>query len=213
MAVRRAWHRVWSKSGKRMNMEEKSHAAEADIRDPETAQAADAKPEADGAAAATADDATDSDAAADADSSDKVATAETDWQDKYLRLYAEFDNFRKRSMRERSDLIRNASKDLVERMLPIIDDFERAMKAEGDLEVVREGSRLIHDKLMNTLAGQGLKPMTAQAGDVFDVEVHEAITRIPAPDPELVGKVVDVVEQGYYMNDTVLRYAKVVVGS
>jgi molecular chaperone GrpE len=196
-----------------MNMEEKSQAAEAEIRDPETAQAADAAPHNDGATDAPEAESTDNHAAEADESGDKVATPETDWQDKYLRLYAEFDNFRKRSMRERSDLIRNASKDVVERMLPILDDFERAMKAEGDLEAVREGSRLIHDKLMNTLSGQGLKPMTAQPGDAFDVELHEAITRIPAPDPSLVGKVVDVVEQGYYMNDTVLRYAKVVVGS
>lgn len=144
---------------------------------------------------------------------DNVSAPETDWQDKYMRLYAEFDNFRKRSMRERADLIRNASKDVVEKMLPILDDFERAMKAEGDLDSVREGSRLIHDKLINTLTSQGLKPMTVAKGDVFDVEWHEAITRIPAPEPDLVGKVVDVVEQGYLLNDGVLRYAKVVVGS
>lgn len=196
-----------------MNMEEKSQAAEAEIRDPETAQAPEAASEAANAGETTAADAAENAQADGEEAGDKVSTPETDWQDKYLRLYAEFDNFRKRSMRERSDLIRNASKDVVERMLPILDDFERAMKAEGDLEAVREGSRLIHDKLMNTLAGQGLKPMSAQPGDAFDVELHEAITRIPAPDPELVGKVVDVVEQGYYMNDTVLRYAKVVVGS
>lgn len=206
MADKRGWHRVWLGGGKRNKMEETGTQPGADVQDEIREEAA-----ADNAQTTTPE-AEDPQATPDS-AGDNVSAPETDWQDKYMRLYAEFDNFRKRSMREKADLIRNASKDVVEKMLPILDDFERAMKADGDLESVREGSRLIHDKLINTLTAQGLKPMSVSKGDTFDVEWHEAITRIPAPEPELVGKVVDVVEQGYHLNDGVLRYAKVVVGS
>ena len=138
---------------------------------------------------------------------------DTDWQDKYLRLYAEFDNFRKRTMRERGDLIRNASMDVLEKMLPVLDDFDRAA-ADGseDVEAVREGRNLIHTKMRQLLEAQGLAKMEVNQGDAFDVELHEAITNIPAPTPELAGKVVDVVEPGYKLNDKIMRYAKVVVG-
>jgi len=138
---------------------------------------------------------------------------DTDWQGKYLRLYAEFDNFRKRTMRERGDLIRNASMDVLEKMLPVLDDFDRAA-ADGseDVEAVREGRNLIHTKMRQLLEAQGLAKMDVNQGDAFDVELHEAITNIPAPTPELAGKVVDVVEPGYKLNDKIMRYAKVVVG-
>ena len=138
---------------------------------------------------------------------------DADWQDKYLRLYAEFDNFRKRTMRERGDLIRNASMDVLEKMLPVLDDFDRAA-ADGseDVEAVREGRNLIHTKMRQLLEAQGLAKMDVNQGDAFDVELHEAITNIPAPTPELAGKVVDVVEPGYKLNDKIMRYAKVVVG-
>ena len=138
---------------------------------------------------------------------------QTDWQDRYLRLYAEFDNFRKRTMRERGDLIRNASKDVLESLLPILDDFERAQTAAADSEDVnglKEGQQLIHNKLKQILKAQGVEQLEVQPGDAFDVDIHEAITRIPSP--ELSGKVVDVVEAGYKLNDAVIRYAKVVVG-
>ena len=138
---------------------------------------------------------------------------QTDWQDRYLRLYAEFDNFRKRTMRERGDLIRNASKDVLESLLPVLDDFERAQTAAADSEDVnglKEGQQLIHNKLKQILKAQGVEQLEVQPGDAFDVDIHEAITRIPSP--ELSGKVVDVVEAGYKLNDAVIRYAKVVVG-
>lgn len=138
---------------------------------------------------------------------------QTDWQDRYLRLYAEFDNFRKRTMRERGELIRNASKDVLENLLPVLDDFERAQTAAADsedLNGLKEGQQLIHNKLKQILKAQGVEQMEVKAGDAFDVDIHEAITRIPSP--ELSGKVVDVVEAGYKLNDTVIRYAKVVVG-
>ncbi|MEE2919876.1 MAG: nucleotide exchange factor GrpE [Bacteroidota bacterium] len=137
----------------------------------------------------------------------------TDWQDKYLRLYAEFDNFRKRTMRERGDLIRNASMDVLEKLLPILDDFDRAAaNPSDDAEATREGQALIHTKLRQSLEAQGLAKMEVNPGDAFDVDLHEAITNIPAPTPELAGKVVDVVEPGYKLNDKIMRYAKVVVG-
>ena len=147
------------------------------------------------------------------ESSEEVQEDDTDWQDKYLRLYAEFDNFRKRTMRERGDLIRNASMDVLEKLLPVLDDFDRASaNPSDDVEVTREGQNLIHTKLRQLLEAQGLTKMEVNQGDDFDVDVHEAITNIPAPTPELAGKVVDVVEPGYKLNDKIMRYAKVVVG-
>ena len=147
------------------------------------------------------------------ESSEDVQEDDTDWQDKYLRLYAEFDNFRKRTMRERGDLIRNASMDVLEKLLPVLDDFDRASaNPSDDVEVTREGQNLIHTKLRQLLEAQGLTKMEVNQGDDFDVDVHEAITNIPAPTPKLAGKVVDVVEPGYKLNDKIMRYAKVVVG-
>lgn len=197
-------------------MEEKAQTAEGEIHEAEASTSTEtggSATESEGKSVLNENDqAADAEIGGDTEG-DKVSTPETDWQDKYLRLYAEFDNFRKRSMRERGDLIRNASKDVLERMLPVMDDFERALKAGGDAQAMQEGMKLIQDKLTNTLNAEGLKAMEVQSGDSFDVEVHEAITRIPAPSEDLVGKVVDVVEQGYRLNDQVLRYAKVVVGS
>jgi molecular chaperone GrpE len=154
------------------------------------------------------------DAAAEASEGQEAPGPEdTDWQDKYLRLYAEFDNFRKRTMRERGDLIRNASMNVLEKLLPVLDDFDRAAADDSvDVEAVREGRNLVHTKMRQLLEAQGLAKMEVVQGDTFDVELHEAITNIPAPAPELAGKVVDVVEPGYKLNDKIMRYAKVVVG-
>jgi molecular chaperone GrpE len=137
-----------------------------------------------------------------------------DWKDKYLRLYAEFDNFRKRSMKEKSELLVSASGELMKELLPVVDDFDRAVQANAavdNIEVVREGFVLIHQKLYRKLESKGLKPMDA-AGKPFDTDFHEAITQIPAPKPDMVGKVIDEVEKGYLLNEKVLRYAKVVIG-
>ncbi|MCH1582574.1 MAG: nucleotide exchange factor GrpE [Flavobacteriales bacterium] len=136
------------------------------------------------------------------------------WRDKYLRLYAEFDNFRKRTMRERGDLVRSAGRDVMEALLPVLDDFERALAAgEGqDLEQMKEGYLLIGQKMRGILEAKGLQRMEAKEA-AFDTDLHEAITQIPAPEPNMVGKVVDVVEPGYKLHDTVLRFAKVVVGN
>lgn len=134
------------------------------------------------------------------------------WRDKYLRLYAEFDNFRKRTMRERADLVRSAGRDVTEALLPVLDDFERAAAAEQDPEQVKEGYQLIGQKMRGILEARGLQRMEAK-GNAFDTDLHEAITQIPAPTEDLKGKVVDVVEPGYKLHDSVLRFAKVVVGN
>jgi molecular chaperone GrpE len=134
--------------------------------------------------------------------------------DKYLRLYSEFDNYRKRTAKERIELQKSASKDLIVALLPVLDDFERAIKAfeEHNLsDEAKKGIELIYNKLMTTLKQRGLEPMDAQGKD-FDTDYHEAITEIPAPAEDMAGKVVDVVQRGYLLNGKVLRYAKVVVG-
>lgn len=134
--------------------------------------------------------------------------------DKYLRLYAEFENFRRRTAKERLELVSNASADVMKELLPVLDDMERAMEQNKDAtdpETVKEGFELVHNKLKNTLTKKGLKEMDSKE-TTFDTDHHEAITKIPAPSEELKGKVVDVVEKGYFLHDKVLRYAKVVIG-
>jgi molecular chaperone GrpE len=137
-----------------------------------------------------------------------------EWRDKYLRLYAEFDNFRKRSMKERVDLLSTASADVIKEMLTILDDFDRAVKANEkveDIAVVKEGFVLIHQKLYKKLENKGLKPIHC-IEQPFDTDFHEAITQIPAPHEGLKGKVVDEVEKGYLLNDKIIRFSKVVIG-
>ena len=125
--------------------------------------------------------------------------------DKYLRLYSEYENYRKRTNLEKADLLLNGSREMMKAILPVVDDFERALAATAD-----EGVLLIYNKMMKILEQKGLKSMEAK-GAAFDENLHEAITQIPAADAEQKGKVVDVVQKGYYLNDKVLRYAKVVV--
>ncbi len=125
--------------------------------------------------------------------------------DKYLRLYSEYENYRKRTNQEKADLLINGSREMMKAILPVIDDFERALAATGD-----EGVQLIYNKMLKILEQKGLKAMEVK-GEKFDENLHEAITRIPAAEESQKGLVVDVVEKGYYLNDKVLRYAKVVV--
>ena len=135
-------------------------------------------------------------------------------KDKYLRLYSEFENFRRRTSREKLEMIQSANEQVIHSLLPVLDDFERAEKAVGDTPTeVTEGFILIQNKLKKTLDQFGLKPMDIGPGSEFDADTQEAVTQIPAPEENLKGKVVDVVEQGYLLNDKVIRYAKVVVGS
>ncbi len=134
--------------------------------------------------------------------------------DKFLRLYSEFDNYRKRTIKEKIDLQKSASRDLIDDLLPVLDDFERALQAftedKADSEVFK-GIELIYNKLFNLLSQKGLEPMNSMGTD-FNTDYHEAITNIEAGD-ELKGKVVDVIQKGYLLNGKVLRFAKVVVGS
>ncbi len=135
-------------------------------------------------------------------------------KDQYLRLFAEFDNFKKRTSRERIDTFKTANKEVITSLLPVLDDFGRALnqiqKSEDD--TLYQGVELISNKLTETLRAKGLKEMEVKAGDDFNTDFHEAITQIPAPTEDLKGKIVDVVETGYLLNDVVVRYAKVVVG-
>ena len=193
------------------NEEHTPHDPATEEGQPATAEAVTEEATQDGTKAGS-DDASEADAQPSGTPASEAQEA-TDWQDKYLRLYAEFDNFRKRTLRERGDLIRNASMDVLEKLLPVLDDFERAAADPSeDVHAVREGRTLIHTKLRQLLEAQGLTKMDVKQGDAFDVDVHEAITNIPAPTPDLAGKVVDVVEPGYMLNDKIMRYAKVVVG-
>ncbi|WP_235903542.1 nucleotide exchange factor GrpE [Taibaiella lutea] len=134
--------------------------------------------------------------------------------DRYLRLVAEFDNFRKRTAKEKMELTKTAGEDIVKALLDVVDDSERAakqMESSEDLPSIKEGINLVFNKLKNTLQNRGLKAMESKDQD-FDVELHEAITEIPAPTEEMKGKVIDEVSKGYFWNDKIIRHAKVVVG-
>lgn len=146
---------------------------------------------------------------------EKLQQEVEDLKDKYLRLYSEFENYRRRTSKERIELIKTASEDLIKEILPILDDFERAFKAsekEEDASKVREGHELVFHKLVKTLENKGVKVMENLIGHPFDADTQEAITQIPAPNEELKGKVIDVVEKGYTLGDKVIRFAKVVTG-
>ncbi|HIX75874.1 MAG TPA: nucleotide exchange factor GrpE [Candidatus Parabacteroides intestinipullorum] len=153
--------------------------------------------------------------------SDKKAEEAEDYKKKYeelneahLRLRAEFDNYRKRTLREKADLIKNGGETALKNLLPVVDDFERAMQnisKTEDVAAVKEGLDLIYSKFMNYLAQQGVKPVEA-IGKAFDTELFEAIATIPAPEADMKGKVIDCVQTGYSLFDKVIRHAKVVVG-
>ncbi len=135
--------------------------------------------------------------------------------DKYLRLYSEFDNYRKRTNKEKIELISTASAGVLKDMLSVMDDFERAIannENSEDISAVKDGFKLIHHKLRTLLEAKGLKQMDAKH-QVFDSDLHEAIANVPAPSEDLKGKIIDDVEKGYYLNDKVIRFAKVVVGN
>ncbi len=145
-----------------------------------------------------------------------VAQLLKDEKDKYLRLYSEFDNYRKRTAKDRLEWMQTASKDLIVSLLPVIDDFERALKAmelsTENNDTAKEGILLIYNKLMGLMQKSGLQAVNS-IGEVFDVEKHEAITQFAAPSEDLKGKVIDEVEKGYMLHDKIIRFAKVVVGN
>lgn len=135
-------------------------------------------------------------------------------KDKFLRLFAEFENYKKRTSKERIELFKTANQELMTVLLPVLDDFDRGIseiKKAGDSELLK-GMELILNKFTNTLTQKGLEKLDVNAGDVFDVELHEAITQIPAPSDDMKGKIIDVVEQGYKLGEKIIRYPKVVVG-
>ncbi|MDC3345109.1 nucleotide exchange factor GrpE [Flavobacteriaceae bacterium] len=135
-------------------------------------------------------------------------------KDKYLRLFAEFENYKKRTSRERIELFKTASQELMTSLLPIMDDFDRGLseiKKVKDKELLK-GMQLINDKFKNTLTQKGLTEIEVKEGDSFDAEIHEAITQIPAPSDKLKGKVIDAVEKGYKLGEKIIRYPKVVIG-
>ena len=136
-------------------------------------------------------------------------------KDQYIRLYAEFENYKRRTQKEKLDFAQYANRNMMTSMLAILDDFERALKEiskSGDSENLK-GVELIYNKFKNTLIEKGLKSVEVKVGDDFNVDFHEAITQIPAPSEELKGKIVDVVETGYQLHDKVIRFAKVVIGN
>ncbi|WP_336066147.1 nucleotide exchange factor GrpE [Mesoflavibacter sp. CH_XMU1404-2] len=136
-------------------------------------------------------------------------------KDKYLRLFAEFENYKKRTSRERIELFQTASKDVMVAMLPVLDDFERALlhiEEDKEAEELRKGVLLIYNKLQQTLQQKGLAKIEVEKGDKFDPDHHEAVTQIPAPSDDLKGKIVDIIEKGYKLGETVIRFPKVVIG-
>lgn len=136
-------------------------------------------------------------------------------KDKHLRLFAEFENYKRRTSKERIDLFKTANQEVLLAILPVLDDFDRAIieiKKSED-EVLLKGVELIHDKLKSTLFSKGLEEVTLKAGDLFDADFAEAITQIPAPSPNLKGKIVDILEKGYKLGDKIIRFPKVVIGN
>ena len=145
---------------------------------------------------------------------EKMKQEHGELKDKYLRLFAEFENYKKRTFKEKLELMKTAAQDTMSALLPVLDDFDRAKKNadnENTEETFSEGVNLVYNKLYSVLKSKGLETMESN-GEVFDPELHEAITEIPAPTPELKGKIVDTIEKGYTLKDKIIRHAKVVIG-
>lgn len=136
-------------------------------------------------------------------------------KDKFIRLYAEFENYKKRTSKERIDLFKTAGQEILQSMLPVLDDFDRAWAqiSQSEDEALVKGVELIHEKLKSTLVSKGLEVVEIKAGDAFDADFAEAITQIPAPTPKLKGKIVDVIEKGYKLGDKIIRFPKVILGN
>jgi len=147
---------------------------------------------------------------------EKLLAQVAELNDRYLRLYSEFDNYRKRTLKEKIEQSKSAAAEVITKLLPVLDDFERAIKAfetAGDAnDALKDGLILIFNKFLSTLTQQGLEQMRT-LGETFDTDFHEAITNIPAPDPAMKGKIIDEVEKGYLLGGKVIRYARVVVGN
>ena len=135
-------------------------------------------------------------------------------KDKFLRLFAEFENYKRRTSKERIDLFSTASQDVIQSLLPVIDDFDRALieMSKHEETELSKGVKLIKNKLQSTLEQKGLSLIEVNNGDIFDSDIHEAVTQISAPNDELIGKIIDVIEKGYKLGDKVIRFPKVVIG-
>jgi molecular chaperone GrpE len=149
---------------------------------------------------------------------DALSELEEEFQrekDRYMRLFAEFENYKKRTARERIEMFKTAGEDILLSLLPILDDFERAIKEieKSDDENLVKGVALINQKLRETLRSKGLELIEVKIGDTFNADTHEAITQIAAPEPSLKGKIIDVVEKGYKLGEKIIRYPKVVIGN
>ena len=146
---------------------------------------------------------------------DKLREELTKEKDKFLRLFAEFENYKRRTSKERMELFKTAGQEVIVSLLPVLDDFDRAIKelAKTDDKEVFKGIELINVKLNETLKSKGLEILEVRTGDVFDADIHEAITQIPAPDKKMKGKVIDVIEKGFKLGDRIIRHPKVVVGN
>ena len=150
------------------------------------------------------------------DQQDGAAAELAEMKDKYIRLMAEFENFRRRTAKERQDILKTANQDLMGELLPVLDDMERArqaMEETKDVDALLQGLELVFHKLRQVTQQKGLKVMDIPAGADFDADMHEAVTQIPAPSEELKGKIVDVIEKGYTLNNKVIRFAKVIIGA
>jgi len=136
-------------------------------------------------------------------------------KEKFLRLFAEFENYKKRTSKERMDLFKTAGQEVIVSLLPVLDDFERALKelAKSEDKEMFKGVELINGKLRETLKSKGMEEVVVKEGDTFDAEIHDAITQIPAPNKKLKGKIIDVIERGYKLGDRIIRHPKVVVGN
>ena len=153
--------------------------------------------------------------AAQADEAISILEAELHKEkDKFMRLFAEFENYKRRTAKERQDLLKSAGQDVIQSLLPVLDDFDRALVeiSKSEDENLRRGVELIHSKLLSTLRSKGLEEIPVAASDAFDSDIHEALTQTTAPTPELKGKIIDVVEKGYKLGEKIIRYPKVVVG-
>jgi len=147
---------------------------------------------------------------------EKLKSELTEAKDKYLRLYSEFENYRRRTAKERLELIKTANEDLIVALLPVMDDFQRAQKAleeSADHKASKEGFDLIYNKFSKVLKQNGLKPMENKPGQEFNTDHHEAISQMPVEKKNMKGKIIDVVENGYYLDEKVIRFAKVVIGA
>lgn len=145
---------------------------------------------------------------------EKLQDELTEQKDKYIRLFAEFDNYKRRSAKERIELIQTAGREVITSMLDVLDDCDRAEKqlqTSNDIDQLKQGVQLVFGKLRTVMQSKGLKAMES-INTVFDVEKHEAITEIPAPNDDMKDKILDEVQKGYYLNDKIIRFAKVVVG-